>query len=69
MSGEVSKGIFVTTSTFDASAIKKAQNDHNHKIILIDGERLVELMIHYDVGVQVKMEYMIKKLDEDFFVE
>lgn len=69
MSGDVNKGIFVTTSSFDTSAIKKARGDHNHKIILINGARLVELMIHYNVGVQIETEYKIKEIDEDFFIE
>jgi restriction system protein len=69
MSGDVSKGIFVTTSSFDSSAIKKAHDDHNHKIILIDGIKLVDLMINYDIGVQTKTTYKIKEIDEDFFVE
>jgi restriction system protein len=69
MSGDVRKGIFVTTSVFDKSAIKKAYDDHNHKIILINGIKLVELMIFYDIGVQVKTVYKIKEVDEDFFVE
>lgn len=69
MSGDVSKGIFVTTSSFDQPAIKKAHDDHNHKIILIDGIKLVDLMINYDIGVQTKTTYKIKEVDEDFFVE
>ena len=69
MSGDVSKGIFVTTSSFDQSAIKKAQGDHNHKIILVDGIKLVDLMTAYDIGVQTKIIYKIKEVDEDFFVE
>lgn len=66
MSGDTSKGIFVTTSKFDKGAIDKAKFAH-HNIILIDGERLVSLMHEYDVGVQVKSIYMVKELDEDFF--
>ncbi len=66
MSGDTSKGIFVTTSTFDELAIKKAKEAH-HKIILIDGVRLVDLMFQYNVGVQVVNSYEIKSLDEDFF--
>lgn len=69
MSGDVSKGIFVTTSSFDQSALKKAHDDHNHKIILIDGVKLVDLMISYDIGVQTKTTYKIKEIDEDFFIE
>jgi restriction system protein len=66
MSGDTTKGVFVTTSTFDDSAIKKAHDAH-HKIILIDGKKLVELMYQYGVGVQVKNIYEVREVDEDFF--
>ncbi len=66
MSGDTSKGVFITTSTFDDSAIKKAQEAH-HSIILIDGAKLVDLMHQYNVGVQVKTVYEVKELDNDFF--
>lgn len=66
MSGDTSKGVFITTSTFDDSAIKKAKEAH-HRIILIDGIKLVDLMHQYNVGVQVKTIYEIKELDNDFF--
>lgn len=66
MSGDTTKGIFVTTSTFDDSAIKKAREAH-HKIILIDGKKLVGLMHQYWVGLQVRNVYEIKEIDEDFF--
>jgi len=66
MSRDVSKGIFVTTSNFDEAAVKKAK-DANHKIILIDGEKLTELMIKNSVGVQIKTSYDVKELDNDFF--
>jgi restriction system protein len=69
MSGDVSKGIFVTTSVFDDTAMKKASDAHNHKIILIDGELLVDLMIKYNVGTQVKTQYEVKEIDDDFFEE
>ena len=68
MSGDTSKGVFITTSTFDDSAIKKAREAH-HSIILIDGAKLVALMHQYDVGVQVKTIYEVKELDNDFFEE
>jgi len=66
MSGDTSKGVFITTSTFDDSAIKKAREAH-HSIILIDGDKLVDLMHQYNVGVQVKTVYEVKELDNDFF--
>lgn len=68
MSGDTNKGVFVTTSLFDKGAEVKAQNAH-HKIILIDGIKLVDLMHEYNVGVQVKAIYEVKHVDEDFFVE
>jgi restriction system protein len=68
MSGDTSKGVFITTSTFDDSAIKKAKEAH-HRIILIDGLKLVDLMHQYNVGVQIKTVYEVKELDNDFFEE
>jgi restriction system protein len=67
MSGDVRKGIFVTTATFDDQAITKALSDRNHTLILIDGNKLVDLMIKFNVGVQIKETYEVKELDEDFF--
>jgi restriction system protein len=66
MSGDTTKGVFVTTSTFDGAAVKKAHDAH-HKIILIDGKKLVDLMYQYGIGTQVKNVYEIKEVDEDFF--
>ena len=66
MSGDTSKGVFITTSTFDDAAVKKAREAH-HSIILIDGAKLVNLMYQYKVGVQVKTIYEVKELDNDFF--
>ncbi|WP_405368220.1 restriction endonuclease [Nonlabens sp. Asnod2-A12] len=66
MSGDTTKGVFITTSTFDEAAIKKAREAH-HSIILIDGSKLVNLMHQYNVGVQVKITYEVKELDNDFF--
>ncbi len=66
MSGDTSKGVFVTTSTFDAGAVKKAHDAH-HTIILLDGSKLVDLMHQYNVGIQIKATYEVKELDEDFF--
>ena len=66
MSGDTSKGVFITTSTFDEHAIKKAREAH-HTIVLIDGAKLVDLMLQYNVGIQVKIVYEVKEVDNDFF--
>ena len=68
MSGDTNKGVFVTTSLFDKGAVEKAKNAL-HKIILIDGIKLVDLMHEFNVGVQTKSVYEVKQLDEDFFEE
>ncbi len=68
MSGDTNKGVFVTTSEFDEKALEKARSAH-HKIICIDGIKLVSLMHEFNVGIQVKTTYEIKQVDEDFFDE
>jgi restriction system protein len=66
MSGDTTNGVFVTTSTFDEAAIVKAKEAH-HKIILLDGYKLTELMFEFGVGVQTTNTYEMKEVDEDFF--
>jgi len=66
MSGDTSKGVFVTTSKFHKGAEQKAHEAH-HSIILIDGNKLVDLLHQYNVGVQIKSTYEVKELDLDFF--
>lgn len=62
------KGIFITTSVFSKEATQYASNIEN-KIILIDGERLAQLMIEHNVGVSTTASYEIKKIDIDYFNE
>ena len=54
------KGLFVTTGRFSQDAQKYANDRH---IILIDGQRLAELMIEHDYT------YRIKRIDMDVFEE
>lgn len=61
-----SKGVFITTSDFTASARQYVQTIPA-RVILINGERLIELMIEYGVGVQVRNTYAVVDIDEDFF--
>ncbi len=68
MSGDTNKGVFVTTSKFDEKALDKARSAH-HKIICIDGNKLITLMHEFNVGIQIKTIYEIKQIDEDFFNE
>ena len=36
-------------------------------MILVDGERLAELMIDYNVGVSERETYAVKRVDSDYF--
>jgi len=62
------KGIFITTSSFTKDALDYVLNIDS-KIILIDGERLAELMIENNVGVSSIGAYEIKKIDSDYFFD
>ena len=61
------KGIFITTSGFKSPAINFAGDMTTKKIILIDGNRLVQLMIKYNVGVSEGQSYLIKQIDSEYF--
>jgi restriction system protein len=60
------KGIFITTSSFSSDAIRYA-SEIDTKVILIDGKRLAELMIDYNVGVTEVSSYQLKRIDSDYF--
>jgi len=60
------KGIFITTSNFTKEAHRYTQNIEN-KVVLIDGNRLSELMMDFNVGVEQHSNYEIKKIDDDYF--
>ncbi len=63
-----SKGIFITTGSFSGDAI--AYVGHiEPKVILIDGRKLAELMIDFEVGVSTEGTYHVKRIDSDYFDE
>ncbi|RYB98045.1 restriction endonuclease [Ciceribacter ferrooxidans] len=62
------KGVFVTTSTFSQQA-RDFVKHLSQRVILIDGQRLTDLMIEHDVGVRTSRAIAFKRLDEDFFTE
>jgi restriction system protein len=63
------KGIFITTSSFTKDAIEFSNNLYNKKIILIDGYKLSELMIEFNVGISTVDIYEIKRIDSDYFLD
>lgn len=62
------KGIFITTSRFTKEAMEY-QPKNETKVVLIDGERLADLMIDHDLGVSAKNTFVIKQIDNDYFDE
>jgi restriction system protein len=63
---KANKGLFVTASGFSKQAREHATASSLH-VVLIDGERLAELMIRHGVGVLTRHTVEIKTLDEGFF--
>ena len=62
------KGVFVTTSSFTKDAreyVKTVQ----HRVVLIDGEELAKLLVRHGVCVQIDRTFVVKKLDEDYFLD
>ena len=60
------KGIFITTSQFTKEA-KLYCERIDKRIVLVDGDRLAELMIDHDVGVAIYKQYVLKRTNSDYF--
>ena len=60
------KGIMITTSQFTPAAWDFVEKS-DRKIVLIDGERLAQLMIEHDIGVTKVQDYTVKRVDHDYF--
>jgi restriction system protein len=60
------RGVFITTSGFTAQAISFANSVEG--MVLVDGNRLVNLMMDHEVGVTSRL-IRLPKLDSDYFDE
>lgn len=65
---QANKGIFITTSDFASTAVEYAERV-TQKVVLIDGDRLAELMIELGIGVSTTRAIQIKRIDSDYFEE
>ena len=61
------KGLFITTGQFTSGAADFVKKQLNHKIVLIDGKQLAELMIEYGLGVTTVDTLKIQRVDTDYF--
>ena len=69
LTGEgANKGVFVTTSDFSKEA-RDYLNKVQHRIVLINGDRLARLMIQHEVGGRARKTYVLRSVDEDYFSE
>jgi restriction system protein len=60
------KGVFITTSDFADTATAYAKKVPQ-KVILIDGNRLADLMLQHNIGVTISHAYEVKHVDSDYF--
>ena len=60
------KGVFITTSSFSTQACDFVKSVEG--IVLIDGTRVAELMIEYELGITART-MKIPKIDSDYFDE
>jgi restriction system protein len=61
------KGVLITTSSFTQQAEQAARTIPSLRIVLIDGDRLADLMTRHNVGVRTERTVEIKKVDLDYF--
>lgn len=61
------RGVFITTSKFTKGAAEKALGSKHHKIMLIDGDKLSDLMIEFGVGVSTTNTFIVKGLNASFY--
>jgi restriction system protein len=62
------KGVFISTGSFSSEAVAYVEHI-DPKVVLIDGKRLAQLMIDFEVGVTTARTYQVKRVDSDYFEE
>lgn len=63
----VQKGVFLTTSSYTREAINYIKSVKDKHVTLIDGEKLVSLMLKNNVGVQLLKSFDLYEIDNDYF--
>jgi restriction system protein len=70
LSGQgVTKGVFITTSSFVSSAHEFVARGSTTKVVLVDGKMLIDLMIRHRIGLRVAQEFKIHEIDQNYFDE
>jgi restriction system protein len=63
----VTKGIFITTSSYAESAREFVLRGSTTKVVLVDGAMLIDLMIKHRIGARVSHTYDLYELDQNYF--
>ena len=63
---DVEKAIFITTGSFSAPAKEEAFAQGKIQIDLIDGEKFIDKLVEFNIGVKEVKDYII---DEKYFLE
>jgi restriction system protein len=66
MQGRADKGIFLTTGVFSVDSRKEASRDGVPPIELVDGERLLDMLCKFELGVKPVQTF---EIDRIFFAE
>lgn len=61
------KGIFITTSDFTQPTKDFVEEVRSRRVILIDGDQLVQRMIDHDLGVSLGNFYQLREVDLNYF--
>lgn len=65
----VQKGVFITTSSFTREAIDFVEKQQQKSIKLINGVLLSDLLVKYQVGINIVKNLSIYKIDSDYYIE
>lgn len=68
LQGRGEKGLLITTGAFTAAAKAEASRDGATPVDLIDGDRLCELLLRYELGVSVRVVQEVL-VSPEFFAE
>ena len=60
------RGVFFTTSFFPSS-VRDYVGQSTFRVVLIGGHKLARLMMQHNIGVRVKDEIKIRRIDETYF--
>jgi restriction endonuclease Mrr len=63
----VTKGVFITTSTFAGSAEDYVKRGSNTKAVPIDGQALLGLMLRHEIGVRAERSFKLLAVDQNHF--